>query len=88
MLKELEDIVKSTQVIPMVTDDFIDYALLATQYINTQNLGISKASHIKVTKNKPFIVKILNTFAFEEPSWTKTDVLKNLINLGSLPAVE
>ncbi|KAJ8871355.1 hypothetical protein PR048_027672 [Dryococelus australis] len=91
--KELDDIVKSARVytpfqaIPMVTDDFIDFALLASHYINTQNLGISKTSHMKVTKKRPCIVKITNTFAFEQPSWTETNVLMDGISSYSLPAV-
>ncbi|KAJ8888112.1 hypothetical protein PR048_007599 [Dryococelus australis] len=42
----------------------------------------------RITKKKPRIVKITNTFAFEEHGWTKTNVLKKRVNLDSLPAKE
>ncbi|KAJ8871837.1 hypothetical protein PR048_028177 [Dryococelus australis] len=73
--KELEEIVTSVRVPTF-------------QYINTQNLRISKAFHINVTKKKPCVVKIANTFDFVEPSCTKTNVLKQCVSLDSLPAVE
>ncbi|KAJ8892391.1 hypothetical protein PR048_004971 [Dryococelus australis] len=90
--KELEDMKSARintpplQVIPMATDDFIDFALLGSQYINTQSLVIIKTSHIKVEKKKPCIVNITNTFVFEEPSWTKSNVLKKRVSLNLLPA--
>ncbi|KAJ8879316.1 hypothetical protein PR048_019924 [Dryococelus australis] len=54
--KALEYITKSAQVNTLF------------QYINTHNLRISKASHIKFTRWKPYIAKFTNPFAFEDPS--------------------
>ncbi|KAJ8875742.1 hypothetical protein PR048_023641 [Dryococelus australis] len=80
---ELEGIVKPAlvythfHVIPMITDDFIDFALLASQYMNTQNQGISETTHI-TTHCKDH----------KHPSWIKTNRLKKHVSLDSLPVVE
>lgn len=91
---ELEDVVRTARinnpfnVISMKKDEFIDFAGLSKEFLTTQALHITKASHIKISHKKPHIVKLATSFSFDPPMWTKVNVLKKNKNLNALPSPE
>lgn len=78
---DLEEMIKTTRhdnpfnVVTMCNEDFLDLKTAADKFLNTTKLNISKASWIKITKNKPTTVYIRKTFNDME-EWTEVDVLK------------
>lgn len=85
--RDLHEIVRSAkynppfEVIDMETAGFWDFKQAADSLLNTKVLNISKLVRIKITSDKPTIVKVKETFS-EIESWREVNVLKKGLNIS------
>lgn len=71
---------KPFQVIEMKSDDFLDLAAAADQFLNTAKLQISKVSWIRVSSAGPSLIQTRNTFS-DIDEWSSFQILRKGKNL-------